>query len=135
MNQEIFLKVKSGSISSSALGASKLGTSGAPVKKVIQQINNLTKQDIDMKVLVKVDLLGKGAYKVSIPNQPISYKLLKLIGKKKGSKSGEIIGELNKKELEKFVNMNFDSEVYEDPKQMLSQVIGSCHTLGIKLNE
>ena len=51
----VHLKVRAGNISSASLGASKLGTSGVPIRKVIDEINKLTEEYVGMKVLVKVD--------------------------------------------------------------------------------
>lgn len=111
-----------------------LGPLGVNIPKIIQTINEKTKNFAGMKVPVKimVDPASK-SFEISVGTPPASALILKELGVEKGTgkKSEKATGNLTMQQIKKIVEMKKDSLLGASNKNMVKEIIGTCVSMGV----
>ncbi|RLJ08271.1 MAG: 50S ribosomal protein L11 [Candidatus Aenigmatarchaeota archaeon] len=115
-----------------------IGTSLGPLKvniaKIVEEINNRTKELEGMKVpvVVKVDTETK-EFEVEIGTPPVSALIKRELGIEKGSgQAGEIrVGDLTMEQVKAIAKKKFGS----DAEPYLKQVIGTARSMGVTVGQ
>ncbi len=113
-----------------------LGPLGVNIPKIIQTINEKTKNFEGMKVPVKimVDPVSK-SFEITVGTPPASALILKELGVEKGTgkKSEKIAGNLSMQQIKKIVEMKKDSLLGANIKKMAKEIVGSCVSVGVTI--
>ena len=111
-----------------------LGPLGVNIPKIIQEINEKTKNFGGMKVPVKIMVDPKTkSFEISVGTPPASALILKEVGVEKGSgKSKETkTGNLTMEQVKKIVEMKKGSLLGINTKNMAKEVVGTCVSMGV----
>jgi len=115
-----------------------LGTSLGPMKinvaNVVQQINEKTKSLEGMKVPVKVTVdTDTKEFQISVGTPPVAALVKKELGLEKGSgEAGKVrAGDLSMEQAKEISRTKFGS----DGEKFLSQVRGTCRSMGITIGQ
>ncbi len=110
-----------------------LGPLGVNISKIIEEINDKTKQfdGINVPVKVIIDTATK-TYKVEVGMPPTSALILKELGIKLGAKAkGEIVGNLTLAQAKNVANAK-DTRIYgKTLGAKVNQVLGTCKSMGV----
>lgn len=110
-----------------------LGPLGVNIGKIIEEINNKTKDFAGLKVPVKVivDKDTKG-FEIEIGTPPVSALIKKELGVEKGAKAkGEVIGNLTLQQVVKIAKMKSDVTLAKELKSAVNEVLGTCVSMGV----
>lgn len=113
-----------------------LGPLGVNIPKIIQDINEKTKNFEGMKVPVKITVDPKTkSFEITVGTPPASALILKEIGAEKGTgkKSEKITGNLTVRQVKKIVEMKKDSLLGANIKKMAKEIVGSCVSAGVTI--
>ena len=111
-----------------------LGPLGVNIPKIIQEINEKTKNFEGMKVPVKIIVDPKTkSFEISVGTPPASALILKEVGVEKGTgKSKETkTGNLTMEQVKKIVEMKKDSLLGAGNKNMAKEIVGTCVSMGV----
>jgi len=112
----------------------KLGPAGVPLNKVIQKVNEATKDFKGMKVPVELDInLSTKEFSVKVFSPPVSELLKKEIGIEKGSPTQKKIKVANSS-IEQIISVaktKFPDLLSKDLRAAVKTILGSCVSLGI----
>ncbi|PIV69236.1 MAG: 50S ribosomal protein L11 [Euryarchaeota archaeon CG01_land_8_20_14_3_00_38_12] len=111
-----------------------LGPLGVNIPKIIQEINEKTKNFEGMKVPVKIIVDPKTkSFEISVGTPPASALILKEVGVEKGTgKSKETkTGNLTMEQVKKIVEMKKDSLLGINTKNMAKEIVGTCVSVGV----
>lgn len=110
-----------------------LGPLGVNIGKIIEEINNKTKDFAGLKVPVKVivDKDTKG-FEIEVGTPPVSALIKKELGVEKGAKAkGEVIGNLTLQQVVKIAKMKSDVTLAKELKSAVNEVLGTCVSMGV----
>jgi large subunit ribosomal protein L11 len=111
-----------------------LGPAGVNIGRVVEVINEKTKDFKGMKVPVKVivDPSTKD-FEVEVGSPPTSALILKELGVEKGSGDAKenIVGDLNFEAVKKIAKMKRGSMLASDLKAAVKEVLGVCVSMGV----
>jgi large subunit ribosomal protein L11 len=111
-----------------------LGPMGVNAKAVVDAINEKTKAFAGMKVPVKVAVdSGTKQFTVTVGSPPTASLLKKELGVEKGKKDSQYIGNLGFGNVLDIAKMKKDSLLANDMKTAVKEVVGTCVSLGIKV--
>ena len=115
-----------------------LGPLGINILQVVNTINEKTKDFPGMKVPVKVEVdsdTKKFTVEVGIP--PTAALIFKESGINKGSGTAgtNIVGNISMDSVVKIAKMKLDVSYAQDVKSTAKEIIGSCLSLGIKVED
>ncbi|MBA3749703.1 MAG: 50S ribosomal protein L11 [Nitrosopumilus sp.] len=115
-----------------------LGPLGINILQVVNTINEKTKDFPGMKVPVKVEVdsdTKKFTVEVGIP--PTAALIFKECGINKGSGTAgtNFVGNISMESVVKISKMKLDVSYAQDVKSTTKEIIGSCLSLGIKVEE
>ncbi|MEM3851664.1 MAG: 50S ribosomal protein L11 [Methanomassiliicoccales archaeon] len=110
-----------------------LGPLGVNVVKVVQEINEKTKQFSGMKVPVTIEVQGDKSFEISVGTPPTTALIMKELGVEKGSGSPHStkVGNLSMKQVIKLANMKKEASLGKTLKSRVKEVIGSCVSMGV----
>jgi len=112
----------------------KLGPAGIPINKVIQKVNEATKDFKGMKIPVELDINpSTKEFSVKVFSPPVSELLKKEIGIEKGSQIQKKIKVANSS-IEQIISVaktKFPDLLSRDLKAAVKTILGSCVSLGI----
>ena len=111
-----------------------LAPMGINIVKVIAEINEKTKAFQGMKVPVKVtvDTVTK-AFEIKVGLPPTSQLLLKEAGIEKGSGTAST-GDITLEKVVKVAKIKAEHSLSRDIKNMVKEVLGTCVSLGLKID-
>ena len=115
-----------------------LGPLGINILQVVNTINEKTKDFPGMKVPVKVEVdseTKKFTVEVGIP--PTAALVFKESGINKGSGTAgtDFVGNISMESVVKIAKMKIDVSYAQDVKSTAKEIIGSCLSLGIKVED
>lgn len=115
-----------------------LGPLGINILQVVNTINEKTKDFPGMKVPVKVEVdseTKKFTVEVGIP--PTAALIFKESGINKGSGTAgtDFVGNISMDSVVKIAKMKIDVSYAQDVKSTAKEIIGSCLSLGIKVED
>ncbi len=115
-----------------------LGPLGINILQVVNTINEKTKDFPGMKVPVKVEVdseTKKFTVEVGIP--PTAALIFKESGINKGSGTAgtNFVGNISMESVVKIAKMKLDISYAQDVKSTAKEIIGSCLSLGIKVED
>ena len=115
-----------------------LGPLGINILQVVNTINEKTKDFPGMKVPVKVEVdseTKKFTVEVGIP--PTAALIFKESGINKGSGTAgtNFVGNISMESVVKIAKMKLDVSYAQDVKSTAKEIIGSCLSLGIKVED
>lgn len=110
-----------------------LGPLGVNVVKVVQAINERTRDFAGMKVPVKIVVEKDKSFTVSVGTPPTSALILKEVGKEKGAQKAksETVGDLTMAQVKKIAGMKREELAGKDTRSAASAVIGTCVSMGV----
>ena len=111
-----------------------LGPLGVPVPKIIQAINEKTKDFEGMQVPVKVivDQATK-EFEIEVGIPPVSALIKKELGIEKGTKDGSAVGNLTLEQVIKIARMKRAQSLAKELKGVVKEVIGTCVSMGVTI--
>jgi len=111
-----------------------LGPLGVPVPKIIQAINEKTKDFEGMQVPVKVivDPATK-EFEIEVGIPPVSALIKKELGIEKGTKDGSAVGNLTLEQVIKIARMKRAQSLAKELKGVVKEVIGTCVSMGVTI--
>jgi large subunit ribosomal protein L11 len=130
---EVSVMVEGGKASPAAPLGPALGPLGVNIPKIVQEINEKTKEYSGMKVPVKIKIDSKKNFEVVVGSPPISSLILKEAKAAKGSGNPktEFAGNLSIDQVVKIAKMKASNLSSSNLKAQVSEVMGSCNSLGI----
>ena len=134
MKEEIDTMVDGGKATGGPPLGPALGPTGIPINKVVDAINEKTKDFAGMKVPVKIIFdTGTKAFELEIGTPPTSSLVLKEIGIEKGSgePKTEFAGNLTLDQAKKVSRMKETAMLGMDTKARVQEVLGVCVSMGI----
>ena len=113
-----------------------MGPLGINVKAVVDEINVKTAEFNGMQVPVRVEVDEKKNFTVTVGIPPTSALVMKEAGIEKGSSepSTTFVGELPFEAAVRIARMKFDNMLSYDLKNATKEVIGTCVSLGVKID-
>ena len=133
---EVSVMVEGGKASPAAPLGPALGPLGVNIPKVVQEINEKTKEYSGMKVPVKIKIDSKKNFEVSVGSPPTSSlnlgeaKIQKGTGNQKETKAGNLSFE----QVLKVTKMKASSLSSYKIKSQLSEIMGTCNSLGVTID-
>jgi len=110
-----------------------LGPLGINVKKVVDDINEATKDFNGMQVPVKIIVDENKNVTIEVGTPPTSALILKEIGIEKGAKETgtEVVGNLTIDQVVSIARMKKDDTLSYSLKNVAKEIIGTCVSMGI----
>lgn len=110
-----------------------LGPLGVNIKKVIEKINEKTKDFDGMQVPVKIFVGDNKEFSITVGTPPTSSLIKKEIGIELGSATpgNKIVGNLTMKQAIKIARMKKDDTLAKSLKNAVKETVGTCTSLGI----
>lgn len=132
-NQQVEVLVDGGAASAGPPLGPALGPLGINVMKVVQTINEKTRDFKGMKVPVKVIVDAKKNFEVTVGTPPTSALLVKELGVEKGSgdMKNNKIGSLTTAQIAKVARMKIDALTGATAMKRCKEVAGVCVSMGI----
>lgn len=131
---QIKLLVEGGAMKPGPALSQKLGPAGIPINKVIEKVNEATKEFKGMKVPVELEVNTKTKeFEIDVFSPPVSELLKKEVGVDKGS-GAQIkmnVGNLAIEQVIKVAKTKMQNLLANDLKSSVKLVVGSCVSLGI----
>ena len=112
----------------------KLGPAGIPLNKVIEQVNEATKDFKGIKVPVELEVdLGTKEFEIKVFSPPVSELLKREVGVQKGSGAQHKLQIANAsiEQIIKVAKTKMSGLLSKDLKSAVKTVVGTCGTLGI----
>jgi len=112
----------------------KLGPAGIPLNKVIEQVNDATKDFKGLKVPVELDVNTKTkSFKVKVFSPPVSELLKKELGIEKGSEQQKRFqkGNASIEQIISVAKTKMQNLLAKDLKSAVKLVAGTCVSLGV----
>jgi len=134
MSETIEALVDGGKASAGPPLGPALGPMGVDIMKVINTINEKTKQFEGMKVPVKVIIDPKTKnFEIKIGTPPASSLIFKELGLEKGSGSAGThkVGNLSVDQAIKVAKMKYDNLLGKELKEKTKEIIGTCVSIGV----
>ncbi len=105
------------------------------IGKVVQKINEKTKDFSGMQVPVEIIVNEDKSFEIKVGTPPVSSLIKKELGIQKLSKEPgkEFVGDLKMEQIIKIARMKLDSLGTKDLKMGVKQIIGSCISMGVKI--
>lgn len=130
---QINLLVEGGNMQPGAALSQKLGPAGINIGQVIQKVNQATQDFKGMKVPVEVNVDSAKNISVRVFSPPVSELIKKKLGIEKGSgKQKEVkIGDASIEDIISVAKTKLPNLISRDLKAAVKEVIGSCVSLGI----
>ncbi|MBN1786368.1 MAG: 50S ribosomal protein L11 [Candidatus Methanofastidiosa archaeon] len=137
MAQSVKTLVDGGKASAGPPLGPALGPLGVPVPKVVQAINEKTKDFIGMKVPVTITVDDKRNFEIEVGTPPTAALLKKELKIEKGPRTpgAECAGNLSFEQIVKIANMKKDSLLSYDMKNAVKEVLGSGVPLNITVDD
>jgi large subunit ribosomal protein L11 len=136
MAEVLEVLVEGGKASSGPPVGPALGPLGLNIMQVVKEINEKTKAFDGMKVPVKLTIDTKTkSYEISVGTPPTSALILKELGIEKGSQNAreDTVGNLTIVQARKIALIKGDSVLGSNLKEKVKEVIGSCISMGVKV--
>lgn len=134
MKQAIDVMVEGGKATAGPPLGPALGPLGIKIDRVVNAINEKTKDYRGMTVPVKV-LVDPSTkeFEITVGNPPTSALIKKEVGIEKGSGNAreEIAGDLSMEGAIKIAGMKKDDMLAKDTKAGVKEVLGSCVSMGV----
>jgi large subunit ribosomal protein L11 len=114
-----------------------LGPMGLNVLQVVNAINEKTRDFPGMKVPVKVEVdTETKQFTVEVGIPPTAALIAKEggFGKGSGTSGSNYVGDLPIEKIVKIAKMKLDSSYASDIKEVAKEVIGSCLSMGVKVD-
>jgi large subunit ribosomal protein L11 len=131
---QIKLLVEGGAMKPGPALSQKLGPAGIPINKVIEKVNEATREFRGMKVPVELEVNTKTKeFEIEVFSPPVSELLKKEVGVDKGS-GAQLkmnIGNLAIEQIIKVAKTKMQNLLANDLKSSVKLVVGSCVSLGI----
>jgi large subunit ribosomal protein L11 len=128
----ISLLVEGGKATSGPPLGPALGPLKIDINKVVQEINNKTKEFEGMKVNVKVIVDENKNVKIEVGTPPTSALILKEIGAQKGAKSKEeVAGNISLNQVIKIAKIKRGSSLSKTLKNVVLEVLGTCLSMNV----
>ena len=131
---KIKILVEGGGMQPGPALSQKLGPAGINIGKVIQKVNDATKDFKGLKVPVELDVdMGTKSFEVKVFSPPVSELIKKELGLEKGSGEQAKIKVANAS-IEQIISVaktKLPSLLSRDLKSALKTVVGTCVSLGI----
>lgn len=131
---QIKLLVEGGTMKPGPALSQKLGPAGIPLNKVIEQVNEATKNFKGMKVPIEldVDMLTK-EFKIQVFSPPMSELLKKELGVEKGSGTHKKmqVGNLSIEQVISIAKVKMPNLLCKDLMAAVKTVVGTCVSLGV----
>jgi large subunit ribosomal protein L11 len=130
----IKLLVEGGSMKPGPALSQKLGPAGIPINKVLEKVNEATKNFKGMKVPVELDVnVETKEISVQVFSPPVSELLKKELNIEKGSELQKKINSANAsiEQIIKVAKIKFPNLLCKDLNAAVKTVLGSCVSLGI----
>lgn len=131
---QIKLLVEGGAMKPGPALSQKLGPAGIPINKVLEKVNEATKEFKGMKVPVELEVNTKTKeFEIEVFSPPVSELLKKEVGVDKGS-GAQLkmnVGNLAIEQVIKVAKTKMQNLLANDLKSSVKLVIGSCVSLGI----
>lgn len=110
-----------------------LGPLGVNVAKIVQEINEKTKQFSGMKVPVTIEINADKTFSISVGTPPTTALILKELGAEKGSGSpkGTKAGNMSMAQVLKIAEMKKEASLGGSVKARAKEVIGTCVSVGV----
>ncbi|MBT3940689.1 50S ribosomal protein L11 [Candidatus Woesearchaeota archaeon] len=134
--ETIDLLVNGGKASAGPPLGPKLGPTGIPVNKVVDAINEKTAEMNGMQVPVKVTInKDDKSFEISIGTPPTAALIKKELGLQKasGKAQREMVADIPIDNIIKVARIKFDSLNASDMKAAVLELIGTCTSMGIKV--
>ena len=114
-----------------------LGPLGVNIKAVIDEINKQTLNFKGMKVPVKIEVDDSRQFTIAVGVPPTSSLLLSEAGVEKGSgtPNSEKIGNIDFQQCIKVAKMKKQAMLAIDLRSAVKEVVGTCVSLGLTVNE
>jgi large subunit ribosomal protein L11 len=131
---QIKILAEGGSMKPGPALSQKLGPAGIPINKVIEQVNEATKDFKGLKVPVELDVDPKTkSFSVKVFSPPVSELLKREMGLDKGSaeQSKFQAGNASIEQIITVAKTKMQNLLAKDLKASVKQVVGTCGTLGI----
>jgi large subunit ribosomal protein L11 len=112
----------------------KLGPAGIPLNKVIEQVNEATKEFKGIKVPVELDVdLGTKEFEIKVFSPPVSELIKKEMNLQKGSglQHKLQVGNASIEQIISVSKQKMSGLLAKDLKSAVKTVVGTCGTLGI----
>lgn len=110
-----------------------LGPLGVNVVKVVQEINDKTKQFAGMKVPVTIEVNADKTFEIAVGTPPTTALILKELGVEKGSGNpkGTKAGNLTMAQVLKIAGMKTEASLGSSTKARAKEVVGTCVSVGV----
>ncbi len=110
-----------------------LGPLGVNVGKIVQEINEKTKQFTGMKVPVTIEINADRTFTIAVGTPPTTALILKEIGAEKGSGSpkGTKAGNLSMSQVLRIADMKKEVSLGTTVKSRAKEVVGTCVSVGV----
>lgn len=110
-----------------------LGPLGINIKKVVDDINEVTKDFNGMQVPVKIIVDEHKKVTIEVGTPPTSALILKEIGLEKGAKETgtEVVGNLTIDQVVSIARRKKDKSLSYSLKNVAKEIIGTCVSMGI----
>ncbi|PIN98846.1 MAG: 50S ribosomal protein L11 [Candidatus Diapherotrites archaeon CG10_big_fil_rev_8_21_14_0_10_31_34] len=130
---EVSVMVEGGKASPAAPLGPALGPLGVNISKVVQEINEKTKNYSGMKVPVKIKIDSKKNFEISVGSPPVSSLILSeaKIKKGTGNQRETKVADLKFEQVIKLAKMKATDLNSSKLKSQVCEVLGSCNSLGI----
>lgn len=128
----ISLLVEGGKATSGPPLGPALGPLKVDINKVVQEINEKTKEFEGMKVNVKVIVDENKNVKIEVGTPPTAALILKEIGAQKGAKGkDEIIGNISLEQVIKIAKIKRGSSLSKNLTNVVLEVLGTCLSMNV----
>jgi large subunit ribosomal protein L11 len=130
----IKLLVEGGAMKPGPALSQKLGPAGIPLNKVIQDVNEATKNFHGLKVPVELDVdTSIRSFEVKVFSPPVSELLKKELGITKGSgfQHKSQVGNLSIEQVISVAKTKMQNLLAKDLKSAVRLIVGTCVSLGI----
>ena len=115
-----------------------MGPLGVNIGQVVADINKKTTEFKGMQVPVKVEVnTDTKAYTISIGTPPASALIKKeaQVAKGSGKPHQDYVADLKIEQIIKIAKMKEDSLMGKTPKEQVKEIIGTCRSMGVKVEE
>ncbi len=116
----------------------KLGPLGVDIMEIVNSINEETEKFKGMQVPIKLTVdTESGDFNIEVGTPPTSGLILEKVGIEKGSGEANTnkVGDLKIEEAKEVAEMKDDDLLGKNLKQKTKEVIGSCVSMGITVDE
>lgn len=136
-SQKVEILVEGGKVTPGPPLGPALGPLGVNIKAVADKINEETQSFAGMKVPVTVEIQPKGKFSIHVGVPPTSALILSEIGLEKGGGEAgrEVSGNITIEQCVKVAKMKHKSLLATDLKGAVKEVLGTCMSCGITVED